>query len=256
MYLIEEIFQNFEKIHISEMIRNKDPLMKKRREFKFLVKREFVPKIAEFLSQNFTLSTHSDGILFSYKNDYFDTDDYVFFNKHRCGKPNRLKVRVRKYESGDKKNFMEFKQKIKGVFTEKERFEISEKTEEILIFDNEKTLKILEKFRIKKEEISRKITTTYKRIFLVSKDLKTRITFDLDLSAQFKNGKKVELFQEYFIMEIKDLNTPKNIMQFLKKNFKIRQTNFSKYCISLCALNQDFKSNKWKQILKLNTEDT
>lgn len=258
MKSIEKIFNNFEKIPVSEMLKNKDPLAKKRKEFKFIFRVENLRKIADFLSDDFLCLSHISGLSFSYENYYFDTDDFFFFNKHRCGKPNRLKVRIRNYKSGDQKSFLECKMKIKGIYTEKERFLFKDslfEIEKMDTFKDPKFQKILQNFKINRENLSQKISTSYDRIFLVSKDFKRRITFDTGLNARSQNDTEISLFKDFVIMEIKDEKTPKNIMQFLQKNLKIRQTKFSKYCISLCALNPEFKRNKWKQILKLNEED-
>lgn len=250
-----EIFKNFEKKDIFEIIKQKDPLTKKRKEYKFLVRKELLQEIATKFVYDYYCCVHSGTFLFEYENIYFDTDDFIFFNKHRVGKPNRLKVRIRKYKSGDKKSFLEIKRKVKGVFSEKERIlieETSEKNDEKII---EKASEKLKSLNISFSKLSRKLTTNYSRIFLISKDNKRRITFDIDLKAKDTENNEKKLFSQYGILEIKDENTPKDIMQFLMKNFKIRKTGFSKYCISLCALSPNQKNNKWKQILKLNKED-
>ncbi len=255
MKLIDEALSDIEKINIKDLIKRKDPLSKARKEYKFLIPIKLLPKIIETLKDDFFCSSHDEGVFFSYTSTYFDTPTLSFFNDHRCSKPNRIKVRIREYKSGVKNAFVECKKKRKGIYSEKDREKIgknptTEWSKEVLGADC--ITKNLGKYSSFKDNLCQTMYIEYKRIFLVAKDLSSRITIDFEVKCTDKSDKSAEIIPEHCIFEIKQEGIPKKIMQILRRTYKIRRTGFSKYCISMCTLNPNVKKNKWKQILKHN----
>lgn len=241
-----------EKLDLNEYIKRKDKLAASRKEYKFLIPREDLSVVLDFLVDDFYLCVNGDGnkMIHTYKNHYFDTDDYKFFKMHRQGKYNRLKVRIREYKSQSKDRFLECKRKVKGIRTIKDREMISDM--EVFSLDQEHVREPLAKYDIHPNELEEKITMLYHRLFFVAKDHSMRLTIDFNIKSSNKHGKQVDLVPDYCILEVKSASYPKRIVKFMKDKLKVRETGFSKYCVSVCMLEDTVKKNKWKQVLKLN----
>ena len=255
MRLIEEALNKLDKINIKDLIGRKDPLSKARKEYKFLVPLKVLPQVIEELKEDFICSTHDEGAFFSYTSTYFDTEDLSFFNAHRRSKPNRIKVRIREYKSGVRNAFVECKKKSKGIYSQKDRKKIGENptinwTREVLGEDC--IVGNLECHRLCHEDLEQTMHIEYKRIFLMGKNFTKRVTIDFEIKCTNHRKESTQIIPGYCIFEVKEEGIPKKIMQKLRRNYKVRQQGFSKYCISMCTLNPEVKSNRWKQTLKHN----
>lgn len=250
MSLKNDILSGLNKIALKDYLKRKDPLFSGRREYKFLVPLSLIPHLLEYLKEDFKCLEHEEGGIFLYNSVYYDSENMKFFNMHRQKKFNRLKIRIREYKSGKKGKFIERKTKTKGTYTSKKRSKIDSQFDDFMakqfITDG------INHYGLKKEDLSEKIHIDYKRIFMVSKDFKRRVTIDFDIKAKDTNGGKASLIPNYAVFEVKQEGLPKEIMKFLRRNFKIRRQGFSKYCIATCMLIDNVKKNKWKQTLKYN----
>jgi len=183
-----------------------------------------------------------------YRNVYFDTKDYMFFNLHRKGKYNRLKIRIRQYQNEVPMTFIECKQKVKGRHTRKERKPIPKIDSQAM---REWFLqKHLRKYELTPEDLERQTEISYQRISLIAKDLMSRATIDFQIKAQNQNQCQIELIPDHCIFEIKQRGYPKEMIKILQSNFRLRQTPFSKYCVALCMLDSSVKDNKWRRFIK------
>lgn len=239
--------KNLQTLDLEDFFKKRDPLTSSRKEYKFIVPIEKLPEILEFLKEDFLAVTDKNNFIHKYLTFYYDTDDYKFYNLHRQGKYNRIKIRVREYQTLTYNSFLECKRKIKGKKTKKYRMEITNKDKDFL---NQNFIKKnLARHGLTKDDLKNTLQIAYERIFLLAKDLKKRLSIDFNVRAK-NDSKKLNVMPKYAILEIKSRTVPKKIITYLKREHKVRQSGFSKYCIGLCLLNKDLKSNKWKQALK------
>ncbi len=170
MSLKTDVVSKLEKVSISDFLKQKDLLYKGRREHKFLVPLHQVSDILDYLNDDFYCIVHDDGVFFSYRSAYFDSDDFSFFNMHRQGKYNRMKLRIREYKSGKKGMYIESKRKAKAArYTIKQR----KKVESLEACLDKKFIKeSLLDFDLEKENLKEKVHINYKRIFWFLKMVK------------------------------------------------------------------------------------
>ncbi|MBT3864533.1 VTC domain-containing protein [Candidatus Peregrinibacteria bacterium] len=247
MSFTDGIFGKMESIPIEEVLKFKDPLAKFRREYKFLIPRRILGEVLGYLADDFYYSRSGENSVCHYKSVYYDTDDYKFFRQHRQGKFNRIKVRTREYGNRISSTFVECKMKVRGMRTQKDRSPIDTFAG---VLDKDFIHDKLSSYGLTVDDLTKETIIRYNRIFLISKDFKRRVTLDFDIYAKNKGGGEVEIVPEYCVLEVKDHRYPKEVGAFLKRTYGIRRTGFSKYCVSLCVLNDSLKRNKWKQILK------
>jgi len=180
--------------------------------------------------------------IMSYENEYFDTKDFLLYNKHQRGMLNRTKVRIRKYVDSNL-SFIELKRKNNKSRTIKNR---------IVIKDNEDihTTRIqtfLEtNSNLKVSDLQERLYINFQRITLAHKNLEDRCTLDINLEAHWK-GKKYT-FENLAIAELKQEKF-RNTSDFnlsLKK-LKIHPGSFSKYCFSFFNLNPNLKKNNFNK---------
>ena len=247
---MREIIKNLQKVHVKEFLDQEDDLVTFRQEYKFIVPLEYLNDILDSLKEDFFYSHFDHGFVYKYHNTYFDTKNYTFFNLHRQGKYNRIKIRIREYKNGVQNKYLECKRKIKGVKITKERAQIDLSINDIGNCDEKFLDSNLQKYQVKQENLVNITETFYNRVNLISTDRKKRITLDFDIHAKNNNSNDIKIIPGYFILELKSRDFPKKIIKLLHKEYKLREENFSKYCVSLCLLNQNLKKNRWKRILK------
>lgn len=243
MTSLEQIVKKFTPISLDQM----DAVsLLKRTDTKYIFSKvdllDILPELTEYY---YILDV--DGIRIAlYDSIYWDTPDFKFHRDHHNGKPDRFKVRMRKYVYSNL-CFLEVKHKIKGK-TDKRRvviddfeYDLSEESKRF-IFNN-----LGEEL-----ELELKSRNTFNRITLVSKTDKERLTLDVGLIFETDNH-KVEL-PRLVIGEVKQerINRKSVFMQMLKKRL-IREERVSKYCIGNSMLYSDIKYNKFKpKIRKVN----
>lgn len=183
----------------------------------------------------------------NYQSLYFDKESFDFYNDHHNGKIHRFKVRFRRYVDSDI-YFLEVKEKQKGRVT-KRRIPVARFEEKLK--DNQQIF--VENILGQKTELEPKLWNVYKRITLVSRDKKERLTLDLDLKFSWEDENKE--FEDIVIAELKQerLNRTSPFYQLMRKN-GIRPYRLSKYCIGTLELHtkKKLKYNRFKKkLLKL-----
>lgn len=183
----------------------------------------------------------------NYQSLYFDKESFDFYNDHHNGKIHRFKVRFRRYVDSDI-FFLEVKEKQKGRVT-KRRIPVARFEEKLK--DNQQIF--VENILGQKTELEPKLWNVYKRITLVSRDKKERLTLDLDLKFSWEDENKE--FEDIVIAELKQerLNRTSPFYQLMRKN-GIRPYRLSKYCIGTLELHtkKKLKYNRFKKkLLKL-----
>ena len=190
------------------------------------------------------LETENKRIL-SYETIYFDTEDLKTYFDHHKGKPNRFKIRIRKYLNS-KISFFEIKKKIKGR-TKKSRIKISFSDDDI----SREKQGFIQKTIGQNINLKKTVAVFYDRITLVNNDRTERITIDLNL--KFKRQGSTKHITGLVIAELKQnkINRHSKFYQLLKK-LHIREFRISKYCLGMIFTGK-IKYNLFKyKLLKIN----
>lgn len=220
--------------------------LQKRTDTKYVFsKTELLDILPELLEYYYILDV--DGIRIAlYDSIYWDTPGFKFHRDHHNGKPDRFKVRMRKYVYSDL-CFLEVKHKIKGK-TDKKRVLIDDFESEL----STESIQFIDKYLTEHLALEIKSRNKFNRITLVSKTDRERLTIDVGLEFETLNH-KVEL-PHLVIGEVKQARLNRNsvFMQVLKKRL-IREERVSKYCIGNSLLFPAIKYNKFKsKILKIH----
>ncbi len=188
--------------------------------------------------------------LFNYESLYFDTPSFNFYFDHHNSKPNRTKVRFRKYvDTGEV--FFEVKKRIKGLRTDKHRIKTDAIHKELL--SEEK--KLMQGLAIKEQTLENKVWINYQRITLASLTSKERVTIDLNLS--FEQDNKTMSFPDLIVAEVKQ-DRFSRLSSFTNEMRKkvIPDFRISKYAIAVAMMEEGIKSNAFKykinKLLKVN----
>jgi hypothetical protein len=64
---------------------------------KYLLNKNSLDLILPFISENYKVLEIGNNRIFTYENNYFDTQNLQFYHDHHNGYLNRIKVRSRKY---------------------------------------------------------------------------------------------------------------------------------------------------------------
>jgi hypothetical protein len=186
--------------------------------------------------------------LFPYQTTYLDTFDYMFFDQHVKGKPERNKVRYRTYEKTGN-TFLEIKRRTTKNRTIKWRIE------NYLSSDNQCDSNAIEFIReyIPQNPVFLKpvILNNFKRVTMTGSDMNERITMDFELSFSDISGNKADLPWIAIIEVKKEASSVKTGIEKILKDSQIRPTGFSKYCIGTTLLYDIPRKNIMKPKLLL-----
>lgn len=237
MIISEHTLSSFSPITLDEMnaVKLLDRLDKK---YTFPAFR--LDEILEHLKHNYKILA-IDGLRYArYETRYFDTPDFEMYTKHHNRKLNRYKVRFRTYlDSG--LHFFEVKFKTnKGRTIKKRRmldavnFDIAGEAEQLL----------LKRSPYKKEQLQEAIRVYYKRITLVSNDLKERVTIDSELS--YRMGERTTAYPNMIIAEVKQDKSGASNFIGIMNQLRIKDISISKYCLGIASLASNVKTNNFK----------
>ena len=185
---------------------------------------------------------------FSYSTTYLDTADFIFFKHHVTGKLERNKVRYRHYEATGV-SFLEVKRKTNKNRTVKWR--IKNSLPENDIYDS-RAAEFLQKYVSLNSLLLKPVTINrFNRITFVGLDMNERVTLDYNLSFSDPAGNNAGM-PHIAIAEVKRESGVSNsqITKILKE-FSIRPTSFSKYCIGTSLLYDLPRKNTIKSKLLL-----
>ncbi len=181
--------------------------------------------------------------VFHYESVYFDTADFTFYKNHHNGKPNRVKVRYRRYtDTGEA--FFEVKKKIKGTRTDKSRIKLP-------LFDptlSNAESELLKQLDVNIQGLEEKVRIYYDRITLASVDTEERVTIDLNL--EFIMGDKVTRYPNLVIAEVKQPRISRlSSFAVALRNHKIPKAKISKYTMAIAMLYDEVKRNAFKNTI-------
>jgi len=216
-----------------------------RRDKKYLAHSAQIPTILEKLKENYLIIEDNDQRLFDYHSLYFDTKDFMLYHQHHNKKKNRFKIRQREYVDANL-SYFELKYKNNKSKTFKTRKKIPEIHENF----NELEKDLIENISpINASSYEPKINIDYKRLTLVNKNHKDRITIDFQLKAY--NNKNEKLFKNLSIIEYKyDSSTMNRDFLDLMKENRIYESSMSKYCVGIANIYKHLvKQNNFKSLL-------
>jgi hypothetical protein len=241
---IEQIVNQFHPVTLREM--DGVELMN-RIDTKFVVSLKQLMVILEEVKSSYAI-LEVNGVRFNhYDTLYYDTDDFLFYFKHHNGKRNRWKIRKRSYLDSQM-NFLEVKFKSNQGRTEKQRIGIPD-MEGDLNGDEERFVGVKSGIEL---HLSPKLDNRFTRLTLVNRELKERITIDLNLSFAWNDN--VKSLQNVIIIEVKQQrrNRFSPFVEALKK-LHIHEESISKYCLGVALLVPFVKKNNFKEkLLKVN----
>jgi hypothetical protein len=243
-----ELLSGFIPISLSEM--DKVKLMD-RVDSKFLLSFPFLAPVLETLGNQYRVLTINSHKVFSYRTDYFDTNELRMFSDHHNGKLNRYKIRQREYVES-KIKFLEVKFKSNKGRVIKDRVEKS--AEDIAAFST-----FVHKYTpYNPDSLNVVLTNTFNRFTLVDNVMQERVTVDFNLSFA-DESKNIDL-KNLVIIEVKQNKNNRNSYIFnALKELGIRTHSLSKYCLGVSMLNRHSKFNNFKntihRVKKLNHDE-
>lgn len=225
-----KVLNIFDPIGLSEM--DKVGLMN-RIDSKYVFSAEKIPELLLNLKGFYKILEISGVRTFSYTTTYLDTSDFLFFRHHVTGKLERNKVRYREYEATGA-SFLEVKRKTNKNRTVKWRIKNSVPENDI---PDAKAIEFLQKYLSLNSALLKPVTINrFNRITLVGSGMNERVTLDYNLRFSDPEG-NIAALPHIAIAELKRESGAGNsqIAKVLKE-FSIRPTGFSKYCIGTSLL--------------------
>ncbi len=214
---------------------------------KFVFNIDVLPIILSEIEKDYEVLKIGEHKIFQYESLYFDTKDFDYYLAHHNGKPNRIKVRFRKYtDSGDV--YFEVKKRVKDSRTDKHRIKLNE----IHTSLNGSETNLMKSLNLASDNLEDKIWINYSRITLASRNTKERVTIDLNLTFDTKIKKKE--FSKIIVAEIKQdkFSRVSKFVSVLRK-YNIPEFRISKYAIAIAMMEDGIKSNAFKEkINRLN----
>ncbi len=211
---------------------------------KFIFKYNELESVLKEVLNDYNILSINEKRLLQYNTLYFDTSSYSSYTDHHNGRPNRYKIRYRKYQdSGDV--FFEIKKKIKGLRTNKHRIQTVSIPQ--MLGNAEKEL--LSEYVKDGLHLVPTMWVNYKRLTLMNRNSEERVTIDLNL--HLKNEIAEISLEGLVIVEVKQAKASRN-SQFLEclRKRQLRETRISKYTIAVALLNHNIKRNAFGSKLR------
>lgn len=243
---LDESLNSFKPVSLNEMDSVK---LMNRTDTKYIFPSDRLPAILELARKKYKVLEIEEQRDFSYNTTYLDTHDFLFFYHQTTGKLHRHKVRYRIYESSGV-SYLEVKRKTNKNRTIKWRIknDFQNKT------CDEKALEFLQEHIPDSYHCLKPVLLNkFKRITLVGLETLERITLDHTLSFSDGTGRFIDL-PFLAIAELKREGFTNN-SPFINiiRQFNIRQTGFSKYCMGSAMLyDLPHKNNLKQKFILLN----
>jgi hypothetical protein len=238
--LINNQLANFTTISLEEM--GKVELMN-RVDTKYVFNLKQLPHILNEISGDYFVVTIQNNQIFTYSTQYYDTSNFLLYQKHHNGLMNRFKIRHRTYVESNL-GFLEFKSKNNKGRTDKKRIKIVSPPR----VWSDQSVSFLQRFvKADIEKFLPSVLINYKRITLVNIKKPERVTIDIDLSFAY-NDKQTSL-SNLVIAEVKEELSGASAFKMQMRNEKIREGSISKYCLGVALTNNAVKKNKFKHTL-------
>jgi hypothetical protein len=239
---LNDILNNFAPITLKEMDGVK---LMDRTDTKYVFKLDNLQGFLDEIMNDYKILDVNGNRISRYESLYFDTLNFDLYHSHHRGKPNRYKIRCRKYVESEL-NFFEVKFKNNKGRTIKDR--VKQKAIDGFIKDNAEVL-LNEKTPLLAVHLEAKLWVNYSRITLVNKNSPERVTIDINL--HFKNSEHDKTIDNLVIAEVKQDKIVSSAFIRLMKRHHIREGSISKYCFGVISLYEKIKHNNFKPNLIL-----
>lgn len=236
--------EGFNPISLEEM--DSVSLMK-RMDTKFIMNESKLDSFLSGLTDYYEILEIDKKKIMRYESQYFDTPEKKFYKDHHNRKIRRVKIRIREYVDSER-FFFEIKRKDAKGNTIKKRKPIESFSLETG-FDHDAFIK---KTLNTEFSLEPTVRNHFNRITLVNRQLKERVTIDLNLAYEKNNGEKS--FKGLVIIELKQkrLNRDSPVFKNLKA-IGVLPYRISKYCIGMISIYENVKYNRFKQkLLNIN----
>ncbi|HEY9759000.1 MAG TPA: polyphosphate polymerase domain-containing protein, partial [Oculatellaceae cyanobacterium] len=240
---IERLLVKFDSISLPEM---QNVSLLDRMDTKYVMGMSQFYTVLEAVQEQYRVLCVNQTRLNHYQTIYFDTPNFTLYHQHHNQLRSRYKVRARKYIDSNL-TFFEVKRKTNRDRTVKTRLQIPD----VVMQLNGQIDEFVDTcFPFTVRDLEPKLWNQFVRITLVSKHHPERLTIDLNL--EFGWGEAYGALPGIVIAEVKQENTsqPSDFVRQMRQ-FGIRPTPFSKYCIGVCTLYNSVKSNYFKPQLRL-----
>ena len=207
---------------------------------KYVFNAQRLPELLDQLCTNYDVLEVNKLRSSNYESLYFDTKNFDLYKFHHNGKPNRFKIRFRKYASTSA-IFFEIKLKNSLGRTIKKRIAQPAITENIHFFANDF---LQQHTAYSASDFEAKMWVNFTRITMVSKNLTERVTLDFGLI--YRTGDIIKSFHGLVIAEVKEEKHNRSAFSVLMKQHCIRQGTITKYCVGIASLFQHLKTNNFK----------
>lgn len=238
---IWKALSRFKEIGLDELLHEN---LMERIDRKFVVSITEIGSFLEGLESDYRIVKAAGSVVAPYRSLYLDTEDFKYFNRHRRGFANRVKVRYRTYPKTDT-TFLEFKKKNNKGRISKTRIPMEDFR--LPLASNSKSFlsELIPSSEV--NALKESVEVEYDRLGFIANSDEERFSVDFDLRATYK-GKKVS-FGELAIIEVKQdqYECSPVIRQLREKG--IREDSMSKYCMALSLLKPGLKWNTFKPTL-------
>lgn len=239
---LHNTLSQFQRTNLREM---ESVLLMDRVDIKYAFPHTKLEALLPLLKDHYKVLDVNGKLLSRYDSLYFDDEQFTSYNDHHRSRPNRFKVRYRKYvDSG--MSFLEVKHRRKGR-TNKLRIPSSDFHEEIPSDQMDFIEKTMGSSGI---QLAPKVYSSYTRITLVGKEHEERLTLDIGLSYRWEE--KNQRVDDLVIAELKQHKVSRySPFARLMKSEQVRPFRLSKYCIGVILLygTNAIKYNRFKKKL-------
>lgn len=214
-----------------------------RNDTKFAFLSPQLPLVLDKLKEHYQLLTIHGNSVCSYKTLYFDTADLKLYAMHHNGRLNRYKVRYRNYVENNK-GFLEIKFKNNKGKVIKKRIASAEPG---ATWNNDAFNFLRTNTPYDPSMLVPLLWVNYKRITLVGKEFKERVTFDMEI--EFSSASKKHVLDNLIIAEVKQAEKIRTPVMAVLKNLKIKEEPLSKFCLGVMHIYPQAKKNNFKEKL-------
>jgi len=233
---------NFDAVSLADLDK---VALQDRMDTKYVFSDSILPELLKRLSASYFILQINNSRAFEYNSLYYDTPSFDLYGRHACGKLNRYKIRIRKYVETDA-SFFEIKFKNNKGRTLKSRVDLRNGS-----FDEYASDLLNKNTPYALSDLKESLWVNYSRITLVNKEFTERVTIDTGLHYIYEGS----LFPVHNIViaELKQNKLCSSRFAMLMKEWHIRPSSLSKYCLGVASHIKGVKVNNFKpNIIQVN----
>ena len=215
---------------------------------KYVVPLEIFATVLDRLGGELSVLQIGDLRLFSYESVYFDTPELATYRQHAHGRRRRVKIRTRAYlDSGE--CVLEFKRVGGRGETVKERYPYRLAARHGL--DAEARALAQERLGqlVAAPDLHEVLSTAYHRATMVDPVQGNRVTCDVNLRFESRDGRRFGPLDGFVVVESKTVGSESPVDRALR-GLGCRSVSLSKYCVGMAVLDPGLPANRWNRELR------